>query len=206
MKVKILTGHSKKEQERRGLLEPSTRRHPGAMGAYWADTFFFPRPSSTLHQPAPQLGIRYTNFDCLISSRGHRGGAFDAGVWSPAAAKHLMFVEPVAASLNSGARACGRLAQQPDRQLSSFPAQDQDDQGIQRAPAIRGCRCTHVRRVYVEQKLVVKDSTRGCARVLSAGPTSGVQWGLPCQVAKCRRTRVVGLWMWKPRTQDSSLP
>jgi len=40
MKVKILTGHSKKEQERRGLLVPSTRRHPGAMGAYWADTFF----------------------------------------------------------------------------------------------------------------------------------------------------------------------
>lgn len=40
MKVKILTGHSKKEQERRGLLVSSTRRHPGAMGAYWADTFF----------------------------------------------------------------------------------------------------------------------------------------------------------------------
>ena len=37
MKVKT-TDHSKKEQERQGLLVPSARWHPGAEGTYWAET------------------------------------------------------------------------------------------------------------------------------------------------------------------------
>ena len=61
--------------------------------------------------------IRHTNFDYLISSRGQRGGALDAGVWFPEADEHLIFVKPAAASRQLGARARGHLPQQPDRQL-----------------------------------------------------------------------------------------
>ena len=61
MKVKILTGHSEKEQEHRGLA--SCTQHSTASrgnGCGLGGHFFSPRLSSTLHQLAPQLGIRYT--------------------------------------------------------------------------------------------------------------------------------------------------
>ena len=170
------------------------------MGAYWADTFFssktkFTTSSSTATSTRP---FRFTNFGYLISSRGQRGGAFNAGVWSPKQPSTSSSSNPSRPVSTRSARAWASSTATRS-QLYLFSWARSRDRGIQRAPAIRGCRCARVRRVYVEQKLVMKDSTRGCARVLSAGHTSGGQWGLLCQVAKCRRTSVVG---YEPESSD----